>query len=146
MSKVSTVNWSRFVLCGVIASLICFMTDGFIHEQLLKGDWQAAFMASGAKAPGHNPSAFAYFGIFELGRGFLGVLVYVLVRGRLKPGAQTAALAGVISWIAFSIAGPAQYVPLGLITHAVWLKGAAYQLVTSMVSLVVGAAPYQERR
>ena len=57
---------------------------------------------------------------------------------------MTAACAGVVVWIAISVTTPAQYIPLGLMSTAIWLKGAAYQLVTSVVATIAGAALYKE--
>jgi hypothetical protein len=37
------VNWGRFALGTMVAAVIAFMTDGFMHEMLLKSDWQAAY-------------------------------------------------------------------------------------------------------
>jgi hypothetical protein len=50
------------------------------------------------------------------------MFLYVLMRAHCKPGPKTAALAGVAAWIAFSVTGPAQFMPLGFYSNALWLK------------------------
>jgi len=85
-----------------------------------------------------------YFAIFELGRGFISMLLYVLMRPLCKPGPKTAALAGLVAWIAFSLTGPAQFIPLGFYSNALWIKVTAFQLVTSVVAAIAGAALYKD--
>ena len=140
----SKVNWVRVFLGGLIATVICFMTDGFLHEVLVKGDWQAVFDALHAPAPMHEGSAYCYFGIFELGRGFLALFVYVMMRARSGAGPKTAVWAGVVSWFAFSLTGPAQFIPLGFFSTELWVKASVFQLITSVVATLGGAVLYKE--
>jgi hypothetical protein len=50
----------------------------------------------------------------------------------------------VAAWLAFSVTGPAQFIPLGFYSMALWVKVAAFQLVTSIVAAIAGAFPYRE--
>ena len=88
--------------------------------------------------------AFSTFAVFELGRAFVAMFLYVMMRAHFKPGPRTAALAGVVAWIAFSVTGPAQFIPLGFYSNALWVKVAAFQLVTSILAALAGAAFYQD--
>lgn len=139
-----TVNWGRFVVGAIIASIIAFFTDGFLHEKLLQADWQAVYASLGAKEPTEHGASMVYFAVFELGRGFIAMLLYVLMRPTCKPGPKTAAWAGLIVWIAFSLTGPAQFIPLGFFSNALWIKVGAFQLVTSIVAAIVAAALYKD--
>jgi len=142
-----SINWGRFIIGGIIASIIAFVSDGFLHEALLKPDWQALYTALGAKLPTEEGSgAMIYFAVFELGRGFIAMLLYVLMRPTCKPGPKTAAWAGLVTWIAFSLTGPSQFVPLKLFSNALWMKMAAFQLVTTIVAAVVAAALYKDAK
>jgi hypothetical protein len=67
-----------------------------------------------------------------------------MMRSRFGPGAKTAALAGVVAWLAFSLTGPAQFIPLGFFSNALWVKVGAFQLVTSIIATIVGASIYKE--
>jgi hypothetical protein len=138
------INWGRFVAGAIVASLIAFLTDGFLHEKLVLADWQAVYTALGAREPTEHGASMLYFAIFELGRGFIAMLLYVLMRPTCKPGPKTAAWAGLIIWIAFSLTGPAQFIPLGFYSIALWIKVGAFQLVTSIVAAVVAAALYKD--
>ena len=138
------INWSRLIVGGIVASVIMFVTDGFIHERLLNEDWKAVYAALGATAPQENVNSLAYFGVFELGRGFITIFLYVLMRACCRPGPKTAALAGLVGWIAFSLTGPAQFVPLGFLSNALWAKMSAFQLITSILAAIAGAALYKD--
>lgn len=139
-----TVNWGRFFVGGIIASIICFLTDGLLHEMIVGEDWKAVYAALGATPPTEHAMSMAYFGIFELGRGFISMLLYVLMRAPCGPGPKTAAWAGLTAWIAFSLTGPAQFIPLQFFSNALWVKVGAFQLVTSIVAILAGAALYKE--
>lgn len=140
----SNVNWLRLMIGALIAAVFAFFTDGFFHERVVAADWEAVYAALGATAPRHSPVGLVYFAIFELGRGFLGMFLYVMMRPHLRPGPKTAILAGVIVWVAFSITGPAQFIPLGFFSHALWIKVAAFHLVTSILATLTGAVLYKE--
>ena len=139
-----SINWGRFFVGAIVASLIAFLTDGFLHEKLVHPDWQAVYAALGANEPTEHGGSMIYFAVFELGRGFIAMLLYVLMRPVCKPGPKTAAWAGVIIWIAFSVTGPAQFIPLGFFSNALWIKVGAFQLVTSIVAAIVAAALYKD--
>jgi len=66
------------------------------------------------------------------------------MRSHFVPGPKTAAQAGLVAWIAFSVTGPAQFIPLGFFSNALWIKVAAFQLVTSILAAIAGAAVYKE--
>lgn len=140
----SGINWNRVIVGGLIAAIICFLTDGFFHESVVGEDWKAVYAGLGANEPQHTSAGLAYFAIFELGRGFLSMILYALMRQPFKPGPKTAALAGVITWFAFSLTGPAQFIPLQFYSHALWGKVGVFQLITSIIATIAGAVLYKD--
>jgi hypothetical protein len=138
------INWVRVLLGGLVAAVILFLTDGFFHERVVSADWKALYAGLGSVEPQENPVSLVYFAIFELGRGFLSIYLYALMRSCCGPGPKTAALAGLVAWIAFSVTGPAEFIPLGFYSHALWIKVGAFQLVTSIIAAIAGAALYKE--
>ena len=138
------INWVRLLVGGLVASIILFVTDGFLHERLALGLWQAVYADLGVAAPKHNAYALVYFAIFELGRGYISIYLYALMRSCCGPGWKTAALAGIVAWIAFSVTGPAQFIPLGFYSHALWIKVGAFQFITSILAAVTGAFLYRD--
>ncbi|MGH9971524.1 MAG: hypothetical protein ACREBG_27520 [Pyrinomonadaceae bacterium] len=140
----SKINWSRVVAGAIVAALIAFLTDGFLHERILETDWRAVYNNLGATPPEHDGGGIAYFAVFELGRGFVSMFLYAVMRSHFGPGPKTAALAGVVAWLAFSVTGPAQFIPLGFFSNTLWIKLMGLHLITSILAAVAGAALYKD--
>jgi hypothetical protein len=140
----SKINWGRVIVGGIVAAIICFVTDGLLHERLLGADWKAVYDNLGIANPVHDSTGIVYFAVFELGRGLISLFVYALMRPHFGPGPKTAVLAGIVGWIAFSVTGPAEFIPLGFFSNALWLKAGACQLVTSILATIAGAALYKD--
>ena len=138
------ISWGRLVLGTLVAAIIMFVTDGLIHEQVVKSDWLAVYSGLRAAQPTAHGSSMAYFAFYELGRGFIAMLFYVTMRAFFGTGPKTAALAGIAGWIAFSLTGPAQFIPLGFFSTALWIKVGALHLLTSIIATIAGAATYKE--
>ena len=138
------INWGRLIVGGLIAAIIMFCTDGFIHEKVVMADWKAVYAGLGAVEPNAHGSSMIYFALFELGRGFISMLFYATMRAYFGAGPKTAVIAGIAGWIAFSLTGPAQFIPLGFFSHALWLKVGALHLATSIVATLVGALLYKD--
>jgi hypothetical protein len=138
------INWVRVIVGGLVAAVILFLTDGFLHERIVGADWQAIYAGLGVAEPKHNAFALVYFAIFELGRGLLSIYLYALMRVCCGPGPKTAIFAGVVAWIAYSLTGPAQFIPLGFYSHALWMKVGVFQLITSIVAAIAGAFLYRD--
>lgn len=138
------INWSRLFLGILIAAIIMFLTDGFIHEQVVKADWHAVYTGLRAAEPEPHGTSMVYFAIYELGRAFIAMLFYVTMRAYFGPGPKTAVLAGIAGWVAFSLTGPAQFIPLGFFSTALWVKVGALHLATSIVATLLGAVLYKD--
>lgn len=130
----------RFATGVLIAAAILFVSDGVLHQRVVTGLWHAVYDALGATPPDHSGIGILWFVVYEAGRGFLAMFLYVLLRPRLGPGAKTAAWAGVVTWFAFSFAGPAQLIPIGFSSAALWISIAAWQLVFTIIAAIAGAA------
>ena|SRR5215213_1607875 len=138
------INWGRLIVGTLIAAIIMFVTDGFIHEMIAKPDWQAVYDGLRATEPAPHGSSMAYFAVFEIGRAFISMLFYATMRAFFGAGPKTAVLAGVAGWIAFSLTGPAQFIPLGFFSNTLWLKVGVIHLVTSIIATLAGAALYKD--
>ena len=79
------LNWNRIIIGGLIATVILFLTDGFFHEKVVGADWDAVYAALGAREPNESAGSMVYFAIFELGRGFISIFLYALMRQSFKP-------------------------------------------------------------
>ena len=138
------INWGRLILGSLVAAIVMFVTDGFMHEAILRNDWRAVYEALRASEPQPHSLAMVYFAVFELGRGFVAMMFYVTMRTLFGAGPKTAVLAGIVAWIAFSLAGPAQFIPLGFFSNALWLKAGAIHLVSTILATIAGAALYKD--
>lgn len=140
------INWLRLFIGGLVATVILFLTDGILHEHLVHQDWEAVYGALGAhEATTSHGVAIVYFLVFEFGRGFLAVFVYALMRPFFGAGPRTAVMAGIVSWLAFSVTGPAQFIPLGFYSTVLWAKVAGFQLTTSIVAMLAAGALYKDK-
>ena len=137
------INWVRLIIGALVAAIILFVTDGLMHESWLHPDWLAVYNNLRATTPEETPVSMIYFAIFELGRGFIAMLLYVLMRDRFSPGPKTAVLSGVVTWVAFSLTGPAQFIPLGFFSNVLWIKLGIAHLVTTVIATIAGAAIYK---
>ena len=138
------INWARLIIGVIVAAIIMFVSDGFFHETIAKADWKALYAAMNANEPAAHGTSMAYFAIFELGRAFIAIFLYVMMRGHFGAGPKTAVLAGIVGWIGSSLTGPVQFIPLGFFSNALWLKAGAFHLVTSIIATVAGAALYKD--
>jgi hypothetical protein len=138
------INWGRLIVGTLVAAIIMFLTDGFIHETIAKADWKALYEGLRATEPQPHGLNMVYFALFEVGRGFTAMMFYVTMRSFFGAGPKTAVLAGIVGWIAFSLTGPVQFIPLGFFSNALWLKVGAIHLITSIIATIAGAALYKD--
>lgn len=138
------INWGRLFLGSLVAAIIMFVTDGFIHESFVKADWTAVYDNLKTALPEPHRTSMVYFAFFELGRGFTAMMFYVLMRAFFGAGPKTAVLAAIVGWIAFSLTAPVQFIPLGFFSNSLWIKVGAAHLVTSIVATIAGAALYKD--
>jgi hypothetical protein len=144
-AAVSKVNWWRVLLGGLVATVICFVTDGLMHNFIVEQDWAALMVTLGLQErPHEHGPALISFLDFELGRGLGVAFLYAMMRARYGPGPKTAVWAGIVIWLICSVSGPAQFIPLGFFSHALWLKAGAVHLVTTLAAALAGAALYRE--
>jgi hypothetical protein len=139
------INWMRLFIGGLIATVILFVTDGLLHENVFHTYWEYVYQGIGAHEPQTSHGmAILYFLVFEIGRGFTAIFIYVLMRPFHGAGPKTAVMAAVVAWLAFSVAGPAQFIPLGFYGRRLWVMVAAAQLVTSIGANLIAGALYKD--
>lgn len=139
------INFGRLFIGGLVATAILFLTDGLIHEHLVHEYWENVYDALGARDPGAGHGIrVVYFLVFEVGRGFTAILIYILMRPFYAAGPKTAVFSALAAWFAFSVTGPAQFIPLGFYGRRMWVIIAAVQLVTSVGANLVAAWIYRD--
>src|SRR4029450_9940824 len=83
------INWTRLLIGGIVTTVIMFGSDGFLHENLLNTDWKAIYDNLKSAEPHHSATGVLYFVVFELGRGFISLFLYALMRSFFGAGPKT---------------------------------------------------------
>lgn len=138
------INFGRLFIGGLIATVLLFVTDGFLHENIVKQYWEFLYQGLRATPPEGHATSMAYFFLFEMGRGFGAIFLYALMRPFHGPGPKTAIFAAIAAWLAFSVTAPAEFIPLGFYGRRMWLIIAGYQLVTSIITNLLAAWIYRD--
>src|SRR6185436_5144455 len=73
------VNWGRFVLGALIAAVICFVSDGFLHQKLVDTQWRELMEPLGIAMGEHKHGGMLWFAVFEAGRGFYSTSLWASV-------------------------------------------------------------------
>jgi hypothetical protein len=141
----TTINNTRTVLGGVVASIVLFLASGIINGAILGSAWQDWLNAMGGL--NHAPSGavgMLIWMIVSLLFGLTGVLIYVGIRPRFGSGPKTAMLAGLLLWIAGWFAPALGQIALGAIPPFITAIGCAGGLIAALLAIVAGAALYKE--
>src|SRR6266481_6657264 len=92
------MNIGKLILGGFVAAIIDFIGDGVVHGALLKRHWATILGAINVDAEKALKTP-DIFGLYDLIKGFAAVWIYAAIRPRLGPGAGTAVIAGLITWL-----------------------------------------------
>ncbi|MBV8772449.1 MAG: hypothetical protein JO166_08995 [Deltaproteobacteria bacterium] len=138
------INVNRLLIGGVLAGLICFIGDGFIHGALLAERWAGVMTALGRQSTDFGRQHPGYFAAYDLLKGLIAVAIYAGIRPRFGPGAATALIAAVAVWllvIPIPLLGlsPMEFFSAGF--AATW---AAYGIIPVVVATLAGAWLYRE--
>ena len=139
------INYGRVLLGGVLAGVLLFMADGFIHSKLLHEHWMAAMKAAGrsVEAEEHG-SDMLYFAAFELLRGLAIAWIYAVMRAQCGPGPKTAICATLAVWAIMFPIFFLQEVPLGFYSTTLLTLWSLYEIVPSVLAGLVAGALYKD--
>ncbi len=139
----SRINFARFVLGVFIAGVFYFIADGIVHGGVLSSDYEAAITGAGKKVE-EDPSSYVYFAVFDLGKAFIAMFVYVLGRERFGPGVATAVRAGLVAWLGVEVLPAIAGMPFPFYEKAFYWKVIGLELVPMVLGAILGAWPYKE--
>jgi hypothetical protein len=88
------INWGRLILGGLVAAIMMFFADGFIHERLVRTDWTAVYAGLRAAMPEPHGSSMVYFALYELGRGLIAMMFYATMRTHFGPAPRSSFRSG----------------------------------------------------
>src|SRR5258707_9252135 len=93
------MNYSRIVIGGLVAGVICFIGDGVVHGVLVQSRWMEIMSALHMTVTDADRQAsMPWYFIYDVVKGVGALVVYALIRPRLGPGPRTAAIAGLVTW------------------------------------------------
>ncbi|MDE0434746.1 MAG: hypothetical protein OXH92_12155 [Bryobacterales bacterium] len=130
------MNWKRIVLGGLVAGLIINMSQGALHEGVLKDTWSTSMQALGMTGE-FSGGQIAVFNIMGFLTGIALVWLYAAVRPRYGAGPNTAMCSGTTVWfLAYALPTIGQIAmdmwPFSaLITVIIW--GLAEMIVAGLV-------------
>ena len=137
------INYLRVGAGAILAGIFYFIADGFIHGAILGSGHMAAI--TGAGKPVQNDStAYAYFAIFDLGKGLVVLLVYAAARSRFGAGVKTAVWTGLIAWLAIEALPQIANMPFPFYEKSFYWKWIALEIVPMVIGAVLGASIYKE--
>lgn len=139
----SPINWSRLVVSVLVAGAFFFIADGMIHGIVLGEEHKAAILGAG-KPVEDDPTAYAYFAAFDLGKALVVMLLYVAARARFGPGPRTAAWAGLVAWLAIELLPNLGNMPFPFYPKAFYWKWIALELVPMLAGAILGGWVYRE--
>ena len=139
------INYGRVLLGGVLAGVLLFMADGFIHGKLLQEHWMAAMKAAGRSVEAEEHGAdMLYFAAFELLRGVAIAWFYAVMRAQCGPGPKTAICATLAVWAIMFPIFFLQEVPLGFYSTTLLTLWSLYELIPSVLAGLIAGALYKD--
>ena len=133
MGKIS--GW-RVIAGGVLAGLVLFFEQGYVHMMLLHDAGVELAKAGILRADFETGPAVKIQCILDLGTGILLAWLYAAIRPRLGAGLQTAIMTGLAVWLLLFFQA---FVPNALWTPRL-APGAVYAALGDFFGLTVGAA------
>ena len=137
------MNWGRIILGGLAAGVVINVSEGILHEGVLRDTWSAAMQALG-KSGEFTGGQIALFNVMGFLTGIALVWLYAAIRPRCGAGPRTAVCAGSAVWF-LSYVLPA----IGQIAMDLWPLGAMittilWGLVEMILAGLAGGWVYKE--
>ena len=129
------------IVAGAVANVIDFAINGFVLADMQKAALDALNPSLAASAM--QSSKIPIFVALDFVWGFAIVWVYAAIRPRFGPGAKTAAIAGVGSWV-LGATSIAFFAAMGMFSWNFFAIGALCALINAIVSTIAGAKFYSE--
>ncbi|MBI1897892.1 MAG: hypothetical protein HYS04_15380 [Acidobacteria bacterium] len=137
------INWSRVLLCGLLAGLIINIGEFILNAVVLADDWRQAMTA--LNRPGEiTPGQIVVFNIWGFVGGITLLWLYAAIRPRYGAGPRTALCAGAAFWFigyAMAMVGP---LVMDIFPSRLIFIGLAWGLGEVLVAALVGSRFYQE--
>jgi hypothetical protein len=140
----ASINLGRVVAGGLVAGVVANAIDFVTNTYILASDW-AAFAPTRNLDPAaltSGPVAATWI-LIDFIFGVLLVWAYAGMRPRFGAGPKTAIAAGLVVYLAPTLV-LFGFTQMGLMTMAMFMKGAVCALVSTLAASLAGAAVYKE--
>ena len=137
------INYARVAAGTIVAGAFYFLADALIHGGLLAAGHMAAIAAAGGSQR-QDPTSYAYFVAFDVGKGLVAVLLYAAARPRFGAGVKTAMRAGVLAWFATEALPQISAMPFPFYEKAFYWEWIALEIIPMTAGAVLGAWVYKE--
>ncbi|HEX9564430.1 MAG TPA: hypothetical protein VF981_10685 [Gemmatimonadaceae bacterium] len=140
----SGINMGKVFVGGLVAAVVFFVIDGLTYGVVMKDAFDANTVRLGLDPAAMTGAASVVaWVVMELIWGVLVVWTYAAIRPRLGPGPKTAAMAGLIPYIAV-LSVMSQQTLGGMMPVNLFWQGAVFALVSIMAGSIAGAWVYKE--
>jgi hypothetical protein len=137
----SSINLRRVLLGGLAAGVFVNISQIVLNTMVLSRESEAAMRA--LNLPVIGGQAIAYFTAWGFLQSFIAIWLYAALRDTLGPGARSALILGVLIWmLSFLLPRLGGYV-LGMYPLWLTLKSAAWTLIETPLSVLLGAWLYR---
>lgn len=136
------INYARLILGAIVAAVFYFIADGIIHGAILGATHMAAIAALG-KPIVADPTAYFYFAVSDLGKGFVVLLIYTAARAHFGPGVKTAVWSGLVAWLAIEALPQIANMPFPFYPKSFYVKWIMLELIPMILGAILGAWLYR---
>ena len=138
----SSINWGRVVLGGLLAGIVINVVEFFLNGVVLAKDWEAAMLALGRPPIAGSQIAVFFFWSFIVWGFLIGVLaiwLYAAIRPRCGAGPKTALCAGLFVWgLGYLLTSVTQFL-LSLYPRRLLSIGLTVGLAEVLLATLIGA-------
>ena len=135
------INLSRVILGGIVAGIIVNVSEGLLHDMVMKSQFEEALRALG-KTQGHSGTVMFWWLVWGFVMGIASVWLYAAIRPRYGAGPATAVRAGIAAWILSCVLMTIAMTNLDLFPFNPLVL--VWTLVEAIVATLAGAALYKE--
>jgi hypothetical protein len=140
-----SINFGRVLLGAVISAVVLFVASGIVNGAILGDEWKHWQESLGALNHAPSPgTGMVIWTIVSLVYGLAGMWIYAGIRPRYGAGPMTAAIAGLILWLAGGLTGFLGHVALDDIPMHIALVNCVAYLICDPLAIIAGAFAYKE--
>jgi len=136
------INWTRVILCGLLAGLVINICEFLVNGLLLADQWAAGVKSLGLPPMGVGVSiAFWVCGFLM---GIFALWLYATFRGLFGAGPRTAVIAAVATWIPGGLLSTVGPVAMHMFRYRLMLMGIVLALIELILGTELGAWLYRQ--